>query len=147
MREQSTTIKAAMSYGIYLGMGLTLTSLIFYLIGKIFSPLNSFISFLFTIIFLSWAILTFRESRGDEGLSFGTSLEFGTWLSFFASLIFAFFTYVLYNLIDPNLISQLIAFLKENNFVINEKYLTPMTYSLSQIFNWTLWGFFFSLIL
>jgi|GEM_PF-2516997 len=145
--QNSTTIKAAMNYGLYLGVGLVLTSLTFYLIGKFFSPLNSFISFLFTIVFLSWAILTFRESRGDAGLSFGTSLEFGTWLSFFASLIFAFFTYVLYNVVDHKLIFQLIALLKENNFVVNEKYLTPTTYSLSQIFNWTLWGFFFSLIL
>jgi hypothetical protein len=148
MREQgSTTIKTAMSYGLYLGMGLVLTTLIFYLIGNIFSPLNSFISFLYTIVFLSWAILTFRESRGEEGLSFGAALEFGTWLSFFASLIFAFFTYVLYNLVDHNLIKQLINLLKENKLIVNEKYLTPTTYSLSQIFNWTIWGFFFSLIL
>ncbi len=148
MKEQSsTTIKAAMNYGLYLGVALVITSLIFYLVGKLFSPLNSFISFLLTIMFLSWAILTFRESKGDEGLSFGTALEFGTWLSFFASLIFAFFTYVLYNVVDHKLIFQLITLLKENKFVVNEKYLTPMTYSLSQIFNWTLWGFFFSLIL
>ena len=161
MKEQNDTMtRAAMNYGLYLGVGLVLNSLIFYMIGKPFSPLTGYFSYALIIGILSWSIWTFREHRGEEGISYSASLGFGTLVSLFASLIFAFFTYVMYEIVDKELLGKFFVFLEENmlkegktdeqmEVVLNmfKKFLTPLSFSISQVFNLTFLGFFFSLIL
>jgi hypothetical protein len=161
MKEQNdTVVRVAMNYGLYMGIALVLNSFIFYMIGKPFSEVNGWLSYAIIISALSWSIYSYREFRGEEGLPYGASLGFGTLLSLFASLIFAFFTFVLYKIIDPGLLDKFINFLEENlmkqgksdaqmEMVVNmyKKFLTPLTFSIGQIMNLTFLGFFFSLIL
>lgn len=160
MREQNAIVRIAMNDGLYLGIALVLNSIIFYLLGKPFSEVNGYLSYAIIIAALSWSIYSFREFRGDEGLPYSTCLGFGTLLSLFASLIFAFFTFVLYKLVDPGLMDKLLNFLEENlmkqgtpdaqmEMLINlyKKFLTPLTFSIGQIMNLTFLGFFFSLII
>lgn len=161
MEKRSHTVtKEAMNYGLYMGMTLVLNSVVFYVIGKPFSAGTAYLSYLIIIGCLCWALWSFREYSGDSGLPYTRALGFGTLLSFFASLIVAFYTFVLFKIVDPGLMDKLIIFIEENltkagrpenqvDMVINmyKKVLTPLTYSIGQVFNLTFLGFIFSLII
>lgn len=152
--------KTAMSHGLYMGLALVLNSVVFYVMGKPFSEMTVYISYAIVIASLVWSIRSFREELGEEGLSYSRALGFGTLLSLFASLIVAFYTFVLYKIIDPGLLDKFMAFLEENllktgkpeaqiETVMNmyKKVLTPLIFSIGQILNLTFLGFVFSLII
>lgn len=161
MENQSNSVtKEAMNYGLYMGLALVLNSVVFYVMGKPFSEVSGYLNYAIIIGILSWAMWSFRENLGEEGLSYSRALGFGTLLSLFASLIVAFYTFVLYKIIDPGLLDKFMAFLEENllkagkpdnqiEMVINmyKKVLTPLIFSIGQIFNLTFMGFIFSLIM
>ena len=161
MENQSNPVlKSAMNYGLYLGLALVLNSVVFYVMGKPFSEVSGYLNYLIIIGILAWAMWSFREYLREEGLSYSRALGFGTLLSLFASLIVAFYTFVLYKIIDPGLLDKFMAFLEENllkagrpenqiETMINmyKKVLTPLTFSIGQIFGLTFMGFIFSLIM
>lgn len=160
MENQSNAVlKSAMNYGLYLGLALVLNSVIFYVMGKPFSEISGYLNYVIIIGILSWGMYSFREYSGEGGLSYSRALGFGTLLSLFASLIMAFYTFVLYKIVDPGLLDKFMVFLEENlikagkpenqvEMLINfyKKFLTPLLYSFAQIFGVTLTGFIFSLI-
>lgn len=161
MENQSNiATKTAMSHGLYMGLALVLNSVVFYVMGKPFSEMTAYISYVIVIASLVWSIRSFREELGEEGLSYGRALGFGTLLSLFASLIVAFYTFVLYKIIDPGLLDKFMAFLEENLLktgkpeaqietvmTMYKKVLTPLIFSIGQILNVTFLGFAFSLII
>lgn len=160
MEKQSHSVtKEAMNYGLYMGLALVLNSVVFYVMGKPFSEGTVYLSYAIVIGCLCWGIWSFREYSGDLGLPYGRALGFGTLLSLFASLIVAFYTFVLYKIVDPGLIDKLLIFIEENLIKVGrpedqvemvvgmyKKVLSPLTYSIGQVFNLTFLGFIFSLI-
>jgi hypothetical protein len=161
MENQSNIVmKSAMNYGLYMGLALVLNSVVFYVMGKPFSEVSGYLNYLIVIGILAWGMRSLREYLVEEGLAYGRALGFGTLLSLFASVIVAFYTFVLYKIIDPGLLDKFIAFLEENllkagkpdtqiETMINlyKKVLTPLIFSIGQIFNLTFMGFIFSLII
>lgn len=161
MENQNNSVtKEAMNFGLYMGLALVLNSVVFYVTGKPFSTISAYISYALIIGCLSWALWSFREYLGEQGLTYGRALGFGTLLSLFASLIVAFYTFVLYKIVDPGLIDKLLIFIEENliksgspenqvETVINlyKKVLSPLTFSLGQVLNITFLGFILSLII
>jgi hypothetical protein len=161
MENQSNPVtKSAMNYGLYMGLALVLNSVVFYVLGKPFSNFTAYLSYAVIIGFLSWALWSFSESLGEQGLTYGRALGFGTLISLFASLIVAFYTFVLFKIVDPGLLDKLMIFIEETlikagrpdnqvDMMINmyKKVLSPLTYSIGQIFNLTILGFIFSLII
>jgi hypothetical protein len=161
MENQNHSVtKNAMNYGLYMGLALVLNSVVFYVLGKPFSNFSAYLSYAIIIGGLSLALWSFREFLGEQGLTYGRSLGFGTLISLFASLIVAFYTFVLFRIVDPGLIDKLLIFMEENlikagtaenqvDTMINlyKKVLSPLIYSIGQIFSLTILGFIFSLIL
>jgi hypothetical protein len=159
MENQSSTVsKTTMNYGLYMGLALVLTSVVFYVMGKPFS--EGVLSYAIIIGGLIWGIRSFREELGEKGLSYGRALGFGTMISLFASLIYAFYTFVLYKIIDHGLLDKLLVFMEEKmlktgstenqiELIMNmyKKILTPLTLSIGQILGVTFMGFLFSLII
>ena len=161
MENQSISVnRMAMSYGLYMGLALILNSVIFYVMGSPFSPAGAYISYGIIIAGIAWTMYTFRESKPEGGMPYGRALGLGTLQSLFASLILAFFTYVLFKLVDPGLIDKFFTFLEEQllksgtkeaqieaAMTMYRKMMSPLVYSLAQIFSVTFYGFIFSLIL
>lgn len=159
MENQNHTVtKTTMNYGLYMGLALVLTSVVFYVLGKPFS--EGMFPFTIIIVGLIWGIRSFREESGEEGLSYSRALGFGTMISVFASLIYAFYTFVLYKIIDHGLLGKLLIFMEEYfvkagtpqnqiDLMMNmyKKILTPLSLSIYFIFGLTLMGFLFSLII
>ena len=161
MENKSNSVNhVAMTYGLYTGLALILNSVIFYVMGTPFSNVSGYFSYAITIAGISWSMKTYRDNNPEAGVPYGRALGLGTLQSLFASLILAFFTFVLFKLVDKTLIDKLLAFMEEQILRagtkeeqvdmmvgIYRKMLTPLTYSLGQIFGVTLMGFLFSLIL
>jgi hypothetical protein len=156
--QSNTSTKTAMNYGLYLGLALVLTSVVFYVMGKPFS--EGILSYLVIIAILIWGIWSFREELGKAGLSYSSALGFGTLTSLFGSLIYAFYTFVLYKVVDHGLLDKLFVYMEQKmlqagspenqiEMLMNlyKKILTPLTLSISQIIGVTLTGFIFSLII
>ena len=150
----------AMTNGLYMGLGLILNSVLFYVNGNPFVPATGYVAYVIIIAAIVWTMYSFRKNDPEAGLSYGRALGLGTLTSLFASLILAFFTYVLFKIVDKTLIEKFLVFLEEqliksgikDNQIdlvmpMYKKMMTPLTYSLSQVFSITLWGFIFSLII
>jgi hypothetical protein len=161
MEDQSNSVNhMAMSYGLYMGLALILNSVVFYVMGSPFAPASAYISYAIIIASIAWSMKTYKENNSEAGVSYGRALGLGTLQSLFASLILAFFTFVLYKLVDKTLIDKFLAFLEEQLLksgtgenqidtvmTMYRKVMTPLVYSLAQIFSVTFYGFIFSLIL
>lgn len=161
MENQSNSVTPmAMSYGLYMGLALILNSVIFYVMGSPFSPAGAYISYGIIIAGIAWTMRTYRENNPEAGMPYGRALGLGTLQSLFASLILAFFTFVLFKLVDPGLIDKFFTFLEEQllksgtaenqvetAMTMYRKMMSPLVYSLTQVFSVTFYGFIFSLIL
>jgi len=161
MENQSNSVTPmAMSYGLYMGLALILNSVIFYVMGSPFSPAGAYISYGIIIAGIAWTMHTYRENNPEAGMPYSRALGLGTLQSLFASLILAFFTFVLFKLVDPGLIDKFFTFLEEQllksgtaenqvetAMTMYRKMMSPLVYSLVQVFSVTFYGFIFSLIL
>ena len=161
MENQSDSVTPmAMSYGLYMGLALILNSVIFYVIGTPFSNASGYISYAITFGGILWAMRTYGDNHQEAGLSYGQALGLGTLQSLFASLIVAFYSFVLFKLVDKNLLDKLFGVMEEQILksgvadsqtetimAMYRKVLTPLTFSLGQILGVTFTGFIFSLIL
>jgi hypothetical protein len=161
MENQNNSVThLAMTYGLYMGLALVLNAVIFYVSGSPFSPFSGYITYAIIIAGISIVMRANRENHQEDGVSYGQALGMGTFTSLFASLILAFFTFVLFKIVDKTLIDKFLSFIEEqfiksglsdsqtDSFMpMYRKVLTPLTYSLSMILSVTLNGFIFSLIL
>jgi glucose uptake protein GlcU len=161
MENQSNSVNhMAMSYGLYMGLGLILNSVIFYVMGSPFSNYCSYISWAIIIAGISLSMRAYRDKNAEAGVTYGQALGLGTLQSLFASIIMAFFSFILFKLVDNTLMDKFFAFTEEQylrsgmseNQVetmmpMIKKMMTPLTYSLVQILGVTFLGFIFSLIL
>lgn len=161
MENHSNSVSPlAMGYGLYLGLALILNSVIFYVMAIPFSPICGYITYGIIIGGLILAMKTYQEQQAEGGVTYGQALGLGTLQALFASLIFAFFTFVLFKLVDKTLTDKFLAFLEEQ-FVkggvsenqidtlmpMYRKLMTPVFYSFAQVLSVTFYGFLFSLIL
>ena len=161
MEKQSNSVKQmAMTNGLFLGLALILNSVIFYVTGFPFAQSSGYVSYALIIGATIWTMYDYRQKDPEAGLSYGRALGLGTLNSLFASLILAFFTFLLFKIVDKTLIEKFLIFLEEQLLKsgakdaqvdmlmpMYRKFMTPLTYSLSMIFSITLMGFIFSLII
>jgi hypothetical protein len=161
MENQSNSVShMAMNYGLFMGLALILNFVVFYVMGTPFAPASGYITYAIVIAGIALAMRTYRDNSPEVGVTYGRALGLGTLQALFASLIMAFFTYVLCKIIDKTLIDKLLLVMEEqllrsgisdsqaDTFMpFYKKAMTPLTYSLGMIFSVTFQGFLFSLIL
>ena len=158
--QRKPVFSAAMSYGLYLGLALILTQVIFYVSGNPFSKVSTYISYALLLGGISWGMYLYREKSGAEGMPYGKALGLGTSQVFFASILLGFFIFILYKFIDAGLLDKLYIYTEQTYLehgmsedqvetVMNvaKKMMTPAILGVSQVFSLTLIGFVFSLIL
>jgi hypothetical protein len=161
MENQSNSVNhVAMSYGLYMGLALILNAVIFYVMGSPFATVSGYISYAISIVAIALAMRNHRDNNPEAGVTYGSALGLGTLQALYAGLILAFFTFVLFKIVDKTMIDKFLSFLEaqivksgvsENQIDtvmgMYRKVMTPLTYSLGQILGVTFMGFIFSLIL
>ena len=75
----------SMMHGLYLGMGLVLNQLIFYVIGNPFSNAMGILVYAILLVGIGFAMWTFGKLNTEEGLPYSRALGMGTLVSLFAT--------------------------------------------------------------
>jgi len=158
-QQKSSLIKQCMFYGALIGIVLVLFSFITYLTGLSTNKSVGYIQWIILIAAIFISQKRYRDETLGGYISYGKALGFRTLTIFFASLIIAFYTYLLYKVIDPLLIDkELLKFEQtmvaqgkpdeEIDIVLDfsRKFITPITKTISTIIGLTFLGFIFSLI-
>lgn len=152
--------KGSLNPALMLGFALVIYSFILYFLDQNFNRALGIINFVIMIAGLVLGIRAFRDESRSGTLSYGQAVGAGTVISLYAGIILAIFTYLLYSLIDPDLIEKYYTFLEDQmiqqgrateqqielGMQFNRKILTPATLSIFGILGNVFSGVIISLI-
>ena len=150
----------AMYWGFIIALASMLLTTLYYINDNMFASSKSWFD---TAIFVTGIVLctlAYRKTIDEENdFPYSKALGLGVATSFFASLILALFTFVLYNYIDPELVNESLLQAEEaliesglNDDMIEmqidiaRKYITPIVLSIQIIFASIITGLIISLI-
>jgi len=158
-RNENVLLKSTMTYGLYMGVAFSIILLLFNFAGKIHTPADK--SGLFNTLILSFGMLYFgrqyQRTYFESGITYGKALGFAILLTVFASVIFAFFCYWFYNILEPDAVNAYINMIdvaiKESLFLPDEQrklfvemYRSPGMIAFATFFNQTLSGIILALV-
>ncbi|MBI9066141.1 MAG: DUF4199 domain-containing protein [Salinivirgaceae bacterium] len=110
MRTDQTLIKFTMTYGLYLGLAFSAVVFVLNKFGKIHFPGDQMA--VFNCLILTFGMLVFGRKYRDqvfEGVFlYRSALSFAVLLSLFSAIIYAFFSYWYYLVLEPQGISYFI---------------------------------------
>jgi len=106
MEEKSTFWKSAMIYGLYLGIVVTLYSVILYVSGQTVNKSLGYVSFVLYAVGVVLAQINYRNKDLHGVISYGQAVGFGVAVMLFAGIITALYNIIIFK-IDPSLIEQI----------------------------------------
>jgi len=113
MENKPNILKRAMNYGAIVGFASIIYTVILYITDMLFNRGLSMISILILIIGIFYGTKVFRDKANEGFISYGQALTSGVLIAFFSAIITAFFSYLLYVAIDPDLIEKSFQFMEE----------------------------------
>ncbi len=151
--------KGTLNAGIFTGLLMVLYSLLLYFLGQTLNKVLPSLGFLIFIVGLYLGIRSFRDNARGGFLSYGQVLGAGTVMSLYIAIITAIFAYLLYAVIDPDLIVKMKDIQREmlmnrglsdeqieNSFKISAWTRTPWFIAASSLVGTVFWGFIISLV-
>ena len=105
-QKPASMLKSSLTSGIYIGVALILISVIMYVAGIMFETWAQYISYPILILGAVYAQVTYKKSLGGE-MAYGKAVGVGVLALIFASVLSSIYAYVLYTVIDPELIDQI----------------------------------------
>ena len=158
-KQQPSLMKSTMNYGAMLGLALVIFSLLLWMFDAIDNSWLGSISYLIMIAGIVMATKTYRDQEQEGFISYGRALGVGTLTSVFAGIISAFFTYLLYTVIDPGLIEKMYATMEQAYYEAGmsdsqmemamnmaKKFTNPVMMAVFGLLGSAFLGFIFSLI-
>jgi hypothetical protein len=158
--QDSSPVKNAMNYGSIIGIALVIISLLFYMMNETTSEIQNYLGYLALAVGVYIGVKHYRDNELGGLMSYGKALSSGTLISFFASIIMAFYLYVFILFIDPSLVDVILE--KAENDMIDAghsdkeiemrmkytiMFVTPFWMSVMSVLVYTIIGFIFSLII
>ncbi len=149
-----------LKYGLYTGLALIGYALIFYILGTQPSGWLGLIGYALLIGGILMSTMQYRDTIADGFISFGTAFKVGLLVSVACAIILAFFNFVLFTVIDTNLINEMYVqaeqqMIEQGNMsdeqmeqalTMTKKMMTPTSITLVTVFMYSLFGAVFSLI-
>lgn len=158
MEQKSNFWKSAMIYGLYIGIAMTLFSVILYVTGQTTNKVLGYISFPIYFGCVLWVQFQYRDKNLNGEISYGQAVGFGVAAMLFSGVITMLYTIIIYNL-DPSLVEQLKAVQEqamltkgyseeqvEAGMKITEKMMTPGILAISSLIGSVFIGTIISLI-
>jgi len=158
--NKNLMMNKAMFWGLIIALASMMVTTIYYATDNMFSNSEGWISFMIFVVGIILTTLAYKKSIDeDTPFPYSKALGLGVATMFFTSIILAVFTFVLYKIIDPGLIDQMLTKMEEQSLSkgLNEemiaqqtdlirKFMTPATMSISRIFSGVFMGLIISLI-
>ncbi len=105
--------KANLTNGLIMGLIGIVYSLLMYFFDLTLNRLQGWIFIALQIFILYFLLKSYRDNYKHGLISYGEALGAGMIIFLYYAIIAAIFTYILYTLIDPNLIDKQLAFTEE----------------------------------
>jgi hypothetical protein len=150
----------ASRHGVFLGLALIVMQTVFYLADIRLDSGPGYISYVILIGGLFLSIRAYRDQLNEGFISYGRAVGFGVVVALLSGIISSIFTFILYEFIDPNMISKLLmeseaklieAGMAEDQLdmamEMNQKIITPTFLTVIGIIGQTFMGLVFSLVL
>ena len=161
MNKDNPFIKMTMTYGLITGLVLIIYTLILYMTNNLLDQnfILGILNYVILIAGIIYGTKSYRDQYLNGYISYGKSLGTGVLISVFAGVIMGIFTYLLYEVIDPELLEKNLKILQEQMLQrgvpesqvevmseVQEKFRSPLILMFSSIFTYGLMGLIFSLI-
>jgi zinc transporter ZupT len=157
--EQHTSIwKANFSSGLILGFIAVVYTLIIYAIDFMFNPYQGYVFYIVQAVGLFIFIKSYRVNYKNGFITYGQAFASGVVISLFTAIIYAIFIFILYTLIDTDLVNKQLAFIEEtfvkaglpqaiidSGLKMQKKFLQPQIYAPTKLLSSLLTGIIFSL--
>jgi len=154
-----TPLKNAMNYGAVVGLVLIIVSVLFHILGKSDSDMQTWVAYAVIIAGIVIGTQNYRDNVLGGYITYAQCLSSGTLIALFSSIITAFYTYIFFTFIDASLIDMI---LEKQMIVMEEKglddeqiemamkytrkFMTPLWMSVIGLLSYTFMGFIFSLV-
>ena len=158
MEQQSTFWKTAMVYGLYIGILITLYSVILYVIGQSQNKVLAYLPVIIYAVCIILAQIYYRDRDLNGSISYGEAVGFGVVVMLFSGIISALYNLIIFK-IDPSLIEQIKiaqeeAYLKsgwseekiETTMAMASKFMTPGWMAIMGLFGAVMMGTVISLV-
>ena len=106
MEQQSTFWKTAMVYGLYIGIMITLYSVIMYVTGQMQNKILGYLPVILYAVCILLAQTYYRDRDLNGSISYGEAVGFGVSVMLFSGIISALYNLIIFK-IDPSLIEQI----------------------------------------
>ncbi len=159
MEEKVNVWKANLTNGLILALVGISYSLVMYFLDLTFNKTQGYIFMLIQLGMLFLLLKTYRDNFMHGQITYGQSVGAGVIICLYYSVVMAVFTYVLYTVIDPGLVSKQLAFYEQAmvekgapqaaidaGMAMTAKIMKPAIMAPLSIFGGMMWGTVLSLI-
>jgi hypothetical protein len=160
MDQKVNVWKANFTNGIILGLIGIVYSLVMYFLDLSLNRTQGFIFIVIQFVVLYFLVKSYRDNFLHGSMTYGQALGAGIVICLYYAIIIAIFTYILYAIIDPDLLNKQLAASEEMMLKrgmsdaqieagrqFQEKIMKPEIMAPITIFGNMLWGFILSLII
>lgn len=160
-QQGNSFMKSAMTFGLITGLVVVVYTLLLYMTDSYLTK-NSFLGILqwvFIAIGIYWGIKSYRDQYEGGYITYGKSLGLGALISVFAGVIMGIFTYLLYVVIDPELMEKSIKLAQEEMLrsglseervaaatKLQQQFTSPIIMLISSVFSMAFFGTIISLV-
>jgi hypothetical protein len=108
--EQNVNVwKANLTNGLILALVGIVYSLVMYFLDLTLNKVQGYVFLVITLVILYFLLKSYRDNFKHGLITYGESVGAGVIISLYYALIMAVFTYILYTIIDPGLITKQLA--------------------------------------
>lgn len=151
-------MKHLTNWGGILGLALIAVSLLLYLLNLTEASWAQWLSYMVIAALIYMGTSAKRSIQGGV-LTYGQGLGTGVGIAFFGSILVAFYTFIFFKFVDPDMLQELILRTEnqmydngmpeaqvETAMSMTEKFMQPGPMAAMVVFSYTLVGFFISLV-
>lgn len=159
MEQEVNAWKSNLTNGLIMGSVGIVYSLLIYFFDLTFKPWQSYIGMVIQLLLIYFLLKSYRDNIRHGQITYGQSVGAGVIIYVYYGIIMALFTYLLYTVIDPELIKKSLAFTEESMakkgmpqesidaaMAISAKMMTPVISSIGALFGSVFFGTIFSLL-
>jgi hypothetical protein len=160
MEQKVNVWKTNLTNGLILGMVGVVYSLLMYFLDLSLNKTQGWIFMLIQIALLYFLLKSYRDNFMHGQITYGQSVGAGVIICLYYSIIAAIFSYLLYTVIDPGLITKQLAIAEEAmvkkgapqaaidaGMAFTAKIMKPAIMAVSSIFINVIWGTLLSLLI
>lgn len=160
MEKKVSVWQATLNSGLILGLALVIYTLLLYFLDQTFNQKLGYVSILILIAGIVLGIKSFRDDAKGGIMSYGQGVGAGTVIGLYAGIIGAIFLFLLYEVIDPDLMGKMFTVTEEKllesgrvpeemidqTMEMQKKFMAPWIMSIGTVINYVFFGVVVSLI-